>query len=124
MSSAGQRQYIDGFPSLAHFIASDRDGTSAIFKRFDRLAARNLLMLQSELAELEAKLDSYDDADQTSRESLQTLRNWEDYKAKNEENSDRRKLLREIQITLKTYSEPPVVITDIRSYFPRGGHVI
>ncbi|CEI70987.1 hypothetical protein FVEN_g9651 [Fusarium venenatum] len=105
MSSAGQKQYIDGFPSLAHFIASDRDGTSAIFKRFNRLAARNLLVLQSELAELEAKLDSYDDADQTSRESLQTLRNWEVYKAKNEENSDRRKLLREIQITLKDYRE-------------------
>ncbi|KAF4947657.1 hypothetical protein FSARC_13918 [Fusarium sarcochroum] len=105
MSNAGQKHYIDGFPSLAHFIASDRDGTSAIFKRFNRLAARNLLVLQSELAELQAKLDSYDDADKVSRESLQSLRNWEDYKIRNDENSDRRVLLRQIQATLKDYSE-------------------
>lgn len=46
---------LDGFPSLAEFIASDPDHTSLVFRRFDKLAARNLLYLQSELAELEAK---------------------------------------------------------------------
>jgi hypothetical protein len=37
--------------------------STAIFKRFDRLAARNLLYIQSELAELQAKLDEFDRQD-------------------------------------------------------------
>jgi hypothetical protein len=52
----GRTRPLDGFPSLSEFIASDHDRTSLVFRRFDRLAARNLLYLQSELAELEAKL--------------------------------------------------------------------
>lgn len=103
----GERQpfYVDGFPSLASFIASDRDGTSTIFKRFNRLAARNLLILQSELADLEAKLDEYDSEDKSKgAEALQSLRNWEDYKTRNDKESDRIKLLEKIRTTLKEYS--------------------
>ncbi|CEI70553.1 hypothetical protein FVEN_g952 [Fusarium venenatum] len=105
MSSVRQKRYIDGFPSLAHFIASDRDGTCAIFKRFNRLAARNLLILQSELAELEAKLDAFDDEDRATAESLQSLRNWKSYKDRNEKDSERRRLVRQMQVTLKDYRE-------------------
>ncbi|QPC64435.1 hypothetical protein HYE67_006666 [Fusarium culmorum] len=104
MNNATRKHYVDGFPSLANFIASDRDGTSTIFKRFNRLATRNLLNLQSELAELEAKLDAFDDQDRESRESLQSLRNWKDFKDRNDEDSERRKLLRDIKSTFKEYS--------------------
>jgi hypothetical protein len=52
----GRARPLDGFPSLANFIASDHDRTSLVFRRFDKLAARNLLYLQSELAELEARM--------------------------------------------------------------------
>jgi hypothetical protein len=52
----GRIRPLDGFPSLSEFVASDLDRTSLVFRRFDRLAARNLLYLQSELAELEAEL--------------------------------------------------------------------
>ena len=45
---------LDGYPSLAEDISSDLDRTSLVFRRFDRLAVRNLLYLQSELVELEA----------------------------------------------------------------------
>ncbi|KAK1241109.1 hypothetical protein MKX08_001083 [Trichoderma sp. CBMAI-0020] len=112
MDPNSRRVYVDGFPSLSNFIASDKDGTSAIFKRFNRLAARNLLVLQSELAVLEAKLDQYDHEDQAGREdkedrlnALQSLRNWEDYKARNDKNSDRMRLLEQIRTTLKEYRE-------------------
>ncbi|KAH7276031.1 hypothetical protein B0J15DRAFT_476441 [Fusarium solani] len=106
MEAQRQTRYVDGFPSLANFIASDRDGTSTIFKRFNRLAARNLLLLQSELAELEAKLDEYDREDNgRGMEVLQSLRNWEEYKARNDKDSDRMKLLDKIRITLKDYRE-------------------
>ena len=105
MEAQRQTRYVDGFPSLANFISSDRDGTSTIFKRFNRLAARNLLLLQSELAELEAKLDEYDREDNgRGMEVLQSLRNWEEYKARNDKDSDRMKLLDKIRITLKDYS--------------------
>jgi hypothetical protein len=102
--SPNHPSYIDGFPSLAAFIASDRDGTSTIFKRFNRLAARNLLLLQSELAELEAQLDAFDDIDRGSMEHKQSLRNWKDYKSINTQNSDRMELMEKIRSTLKEYS--------------------
>jgi hypothetical protein len=95
--------YTDGYPSLSAFVSSDRDGTSVIFKKFNRLAARNMLLLQSELAELEYRLDMFDREDEGSRETLQTLRNWEDYKTRNPEDSDRMKLLKQIRSTMKEY---------------------
>ena len=55
--------YVKGYPSLAAFIASDCDKSTAIYRRFDRLSARNLLYLQSELLELEARQDALDAED-------------------------------------------------------------
>lgn len=55
--------YLASYASLAKFVSSDPDHSTAIFKTFDRLAARNLLYLQSELAELQAQQDRYDDDD-------------------------------------------------------------
>ena len=95
---------MDGFPSLAAFMASDMDGTAAIFKRFNRLAARNLLAMQSELAELEAQLDVYDEEDQRSRATMQSLRNWGDYKARAKEEPERMELMKRIKITMREYS--------------------
>jgi len=75
-----EKHYIEGYPSLAAFIASDPDRTTLIFKRFDRLAARNLLHLQSELAKLEAEQDALDKrASAEDMQSKQCLRNWEDF---------------------------------------------
>jgi hypothetical protein len=52
---------LDGFPALSNFMGADQEGT--IFQRFDRLSARNLLYLQSNLNELQAKLDKLDHID-------------------------------------------------------------
>lgn len=57
------REIINGFPTVAAKIASDKDKTTTIYRRFDRLSARNLLYMQAELAELEAEQDAYDAAD-------------------------------------------------------------
>ncbi|KAL7929792.1 hypothetical protein V8C35DRAFT_314331 [Trichoderma chlorosporum] len=97
--------YVDGFPSLAAFIASDRDRTAAIFKRFNRLAARNLLALQSELAELQSRLDYYDQEDQGGRDTMQSLRNWQDYKARADEEPERMKLMSQLKMTMREYRE-------------------
>jgi hypothetical protein len=50
---------IGGFPQ----VASDPDKTTTIYRRFKRLSARNLLLLQSELAQLEALQNRYDTED-------------------------------------------------------------
>ncbi|ORY13958.1 hypothetical protein BCR34DRAFT_561312 [Clohesyomyces aquaticus] len=50
----------DGYPALTNWIAADPDNETFVFRKFDRLAARNLLNLQSELFEIEAALDGFD----------------------------------------------------------------
>jgi hypothetical protein len=101
-------RYVDGYPSLAALVASDRDGSTAIFKRFNRLAARNLLALQSELIELQMKLDKFDADDQVSDLTMQSLRNWEDYKARAGDDPSRMNLFRDIRDKVKEYSEQTI----------------
>jgi hypothetical protein len=99
-----------GFPSLADFIASDPDKTTLIFKRFDRLAARNLLHLQSELARLQDALDSLDERSRKEEgdvvKNKQYLRNWDKFVVAAEhagQEKDRLDLSRTIQVTLQDY---------------------
>lgn len=99
--------YVDGYPSLAAFIASDRDGSAAIFKRFNRLAARNLLLLQSELADLEARLDQMDEDDKENREAMQSLRNWDKYKERANVEPERMALTTQLRKLMKEYSMSP-----------------
>ncbi|CAG5150508.1 uncharacterized protein ALTATR162_LOCUS2684 [Alternaria atra] len=101
---------LSGFPSLAHFIASDRDRTTLIFKRYDELAARNLLYLQSELAGLQGKQRAFDQEDLMSNLSTkQCARNYSDFKlavqADDARQKDRWKLMKDIRETLKEYRE-------------------
>ena len=107
--SGDKSTYIDGFPSLAAFMASDRDKTAMILKRFDRLAARNLLCLQSELAEIEARLDQFDQDDQGNRETMQSLRNWEAYKARYADEPQRMQLMARLRSTMREYSASTAV---------------
>ncbi|OBT63254.1 hypothetical protein VE03_07788 [Pseudogymnoascus sp. 23342-1-I1] len=57
---------LNGFPRVAQKLASDPDKTTTIFRRFDRLSARNLIYLEAELAELEARQDRLDEEDRKS----------------------------------------------------------
>jgi hypothetical protein len=113
MKPPGDQAYIDGIPALAAFIASDPDRSTFIYKRFDRLASRNLLVLQSELAEMQSQLDAFDREDWARYQNrgpgyqaaLQDLQSWEAYKATHGLESDRLKLIRDIRRTLKEYSK-------------------
>lgn len=104
--------YLIGYPSLAAFIASDKNNTTAIFRRFDRLGARNLLYLQSELAELEARQDAFDAQDLKTLTTDQKgdLRDWKVFaeQAKDDNNvrdKERMQLIKEIREKMKEYSE-------------------
>lgn len=57
---AGLGSVRNGYPALAAWIAGDPDNETFIYRKFNRLAARNLLVLQCQLIELEAELDRYD----------------------------------------------------------------
>lgn len=61
---------INGFPRVADKIVSDIDKTTTIYRRFDRLSARNLLYLEAELAELEALQNKYDADDLRAQTQL------------------------------------------------------
>lgn len=63
MDEKGSNFYVTGFGSLSSFIASSSEHSSKIYKRFDKLVARDLLYYQSELAELQATQDQYDKED-------------------------------------------------------------
>jgi hypothetical protein len=103
-------QRLSGYPSLANFVASDRDRTTLICKRFDELAARNLLYLQSELAELYAKQRNFDDADLAADIDIQRCaRNFTDFRKAAEADDPRQKerweLMKQVRETMKEYRE-------------------
>ncbi|KAF2182350.1 hypothetical protein K469DRAFT_586666 [Zopfia rhizophila CBS 207.26] len=102
-----QLRYLPGYPSLAAFIASDRDQTAAIYRRYNRLAARNLLHLQSELAELEAEQDRLDEEERLGdNASKQFSRNWPDFccaALSDPRQKERKQLAENIRTTLHEY---------------------
>ncbi|VTT64425.1 unnamed protein product [Fusarium fujikuroi] len=70
-----------GFEKLAAWTASIPDYEGFVFRRFDRLSARNLQHLESELTFLETKLDGLDQEAAASSDvnSLRTRYNWETF---------------------------------------------
>ena len=101
--------YRLGYPSLASFIASDEDKTTVIYRRFDRLSARNILYMQSELADLEAQQDAFDKEDVTgSMVDVNCARNWNTFtqlSQSDDRQKARMKLVKDIRETIKTYSK-------------------
>jgi hypothetical protein len=53
----------NGIPRITSFIASDSDGLTSIYRRFDKLNVRNLLLLEAKLAALEALQEKLDKED-------------------------------------------------------------
>lgn len=102
-----KQYYLNGFPSLAAFIASDKDKTTFIFKKFDGLAARSLIHLQSKLADLQKLQDEYD-AEEAKQDlhRKQLSHNWSDFcqaAVSDPKQKARLELAEQIQATLKDY---------------------
>ncbi|KAF2204293.1 hypothetical protein GQ43DRAFT_388278 [Delitschia confertaspora ATCC 74209] len=55
------KPYLEGFPSLSALLSSDPD--LQVYRRFNRLTARNLLYLQAEILDLETRLKEFDTED-------------------------------------------------------------
>ena len=50
----------NGYAAVAESLSRDPDKETYVFRRFDKLTARNLLNLQGELMALQAELDDLD----------------------------------------------------------------
>ncbi|KAK9781947.1 putative DUF6594 domain-containing protein [Seiridium cardinale] len=125
--------YIPGFGALADFIAGNGNNSTAIYRRFGKLVARDLLYYQSELTRLESIQDEYDIQDARDIQASQqpdlwhhirsNARDWDAFRqttrsspdtpcssgsnAENVEHGKRQrlKLAMEIRKTLKDYRE-------------------
>ncbi|ELQ37832.1 hypothetical protein OOU_Y34scaffold00574g4 [Pyricularia oryzae Y34] len=103
-----------GFQAVSRWIAADDDGEAFVFRKFDRLAARNLLYLQARMLALEERINKIDGA-AGSMDMLQVLRNWEMLVAKSEDSKvhieAREKMKKqidlheELQKTIKEYPD-------------------
>ena len=98
----------DGYPAVAAWMARDPDNETFIYRKFDKLSARNLLNLQSELIYLEWKLENLDNETWTSGDQVlkQSARKWETFvknAAVREEEKRRMELNIEIKIKLREY---------------------
>ncbi|CAO2657901.1 Nn.00g071610.m01.CDS01 [Neocucurbitaria sp. VM-36] len=99
----------DGYPGLAAWIARDPDSETFVFRKFDRLAARNILHLQARLVALERDIDQQDEAARRSRdyEARDSSRRWETL-VRCSKDSDRQEMKRmetfeELRKLLKEY---------------------
>ncbi|KAF9693261.1 hypothetical protein EKO04_008661 [Ascochyta lentis] len=118
---------LRGVPSLAAFMASNSNSESFIFKRFDRLAARNLLYLQSELAFLQEELDVLDGADHGDVEARKCARSWEDFervRESDERQRERWELVVRIRVCLKEYQETLIRQSTIAGLAPPSTNVL
>ena len=65
----------DPYNLLSRAIASDGLRSATIFRRFDRLAVRNLLYLEEELIKLEGELDDLD-KEHPTRDMINFVQDW------------------------------------------------
>lgn len=104
----------DGYPALAAWITRDPDNETFVFRKFGRLAARNILHLQSQLIALEYEIDQLDDEARRSNdfEAQQSSRRWEtlmkhanDPNNTNRPERERVEKMNELRKLLKEYYE-------------------
>jgi hypothetical protein len=127
---------IQGFPRVADKIAHDPDNTSTIVRRFDRLSARNLLFLEAQLAELEARQNRSDEQDliAASLTTIECHSDWRKFEAyATERNGDgsftkpeqaaKMELALEIKEKLNEYRKSKYMGFDLKP-LPRIGHDI
>ncbi|EHK20569.1 uncharacterized protein TRIVIDRAFT_223886 [Trichoderma virens Gv29-8] len=118
-SSGSDYHRKEGFAQVARWIAFDPDSESFIYRKFDELAARNLLYLQSELLVLEKQLDQTDknDAESDDMGLADTIMTWEtlerQYKNGNEEARIRMNLIVKMRDKLKEYHEALLLQSEI-----------
>jgi hypothetical protein len=92
-------------------MSSTKNGSCFVLKRFDRLAARNLLYYEQELACLQMKVDEMDAEDYrdvSDFEARQCVQDWESFQAMAQEpgrQQERWETHKKVRQTLHEYCE-------------------
>ena len=104
-----------GYAALSAFIADDKEHSSSVYRRYESLAARNILYLQSELRELEVELHRFDLEDSTNDDMMALAMDWQalrqqagdDKKVKNNNSKafQRQALVLRLRRKIKEYGE-------------------
>ena len=96
---------LDGYPSFAEFIAEDSD--AAIYRKFSHLSARNLLYLQSELHDLEGRLQQLDKEDAKgldNEDAQKAVRDWRHFSdPRNSRAQEHKELQEQVRGKIKEY---------------------
>ncbi|SPO03231.1 uncharacterized protein DNG_05913 [Cephalotrichum gorgonifer] len=109
----------EGYAAVAHWVSLDRDNEGFVFRKFDELAARNLLYLQSEILHLEGRLRELDEQDVASDDMAlkDAARTWEVLVEKVEAGDDaakkRMRLIEDVRMKLKEYHERLLLQSEI-----------
>ncbi|KAH8165669.1 hypothetical protein CIB48_g2578 [Xylaria polymorpha] len=104
---------LEGYAAVAGWIALDPDNETFVFRKFDRLAARNLLCIQSELLSIEKELAVFDGQDaraaQDDLRAKDATRTWETLVSRSKAGDDgsrrRIELLEKLRSKIKGYHE-------------------
>lgn len=121
--SHSMEQQPAGYPQWSSCIASDPDSETFVFRKFNELAALNLLCLQSEILELESQLKQLNRNATRSQDmsQLDATRHWETLVAQSQEpqthpeSDERMKLILKLRSRIKEYREPFVLKTHVMS---------
>lgn len=93
-----------GYAQAASFIATDKE--LAVYRRFDRSAARVLLVMQSEIQSKQNRLDTLDEEDAKDPKEkgfLSSATIYEELQERDPRDEEKHKLLGELRHLLKEY---------------------
>ena len=93
-----------GYAQAASFIATDKE--LAVYRRFDRTAARVLLVMQSEILWKQNRLDTLDEEDANAPKEqgfLPSATIYEELEKRDPRDEEKHKLLGELRKLLKEY---------------------
>jgi hypothetical protein len=108
-----------GYAQWASWLASDPDGETLVFRKFNELAAINLLYLQSELLEVEGRLSELNEASLRSTD-MSLLRATREYETllqqcqppdAREDARERLDLIKDLRLKMKEYRKDYFSIT-------------
>ncbi|KAK3390116.1 hypothetical protein B0H63DRAFT_464808 [Podospora didyma] len=146
LSTNDQAERQGGYTAAASWIARDPDSETFVFRKFDKLAAVNLLYLQSEILDLEKRLEemhlitigSYDMNLRDAASTWETLVSQCQGDGARQDAKERMRLIRELRQLLREYHETLLlqsqvaqlkrpesrVLAALRNFFQSPHHIL
>ncbi|KAF2827549.1 hypothetical protein CC86DRAFT_275558, partial [Ophiobolus disseminans] len=121
----------DGYPAFGRFLAQDPDNETLIFRRFDRLAALNLLYLQAEVYEIQRRIREFEKEviAKGDIDLLISMKRWETFVEKaecsyNRPEQEMKKLILTLRKVMKEYHEALILQVEISKLSRPGNRAL